>query len=241
MLSLLLALTDPSAPIVDASRLREGRECHVVVVEREDDSPRLIYSSQTIERVVHDARPALRVESVQLAGSTLIDTYLLDPETLQPMTYVSTVDGEQQVNVNYGEDRIFGTVVGRDGTHRSIDVQRVGSLWDGTLYGPLIASLPLAAGAHFEVPVWHYDAGMGRLVVDVTGRRRINTPNGPAEAWAVQVSPRAGVSAEYYIDVSNFAELGYRAGRFIQSPVSCDAAPGLTPIPTGKDWRRESQ
>jgi hypothetical protein len=218
MLMLLAALAaDPTAPF-DGARLEAGETCSTISMTREGETRTLGTTRQTVERTTENGREALHIVVHQAVGPrTIHDDFVLDAATLRPLRFENQRNGAVHVRATYGADRITGEMVQPDGTTTPIDVPTTGPVWDGNLYGLAFAALPLAEGASFSIPTWHYDKGFGALTVNVTGSETIETPAGPVDAWVLDAGASADQRATYYIGKADHAELGYAGGPFRQT------------------------
>lgn len=122
----------------------------------------------------------------------------------------------QRVSITYDENRIEGTRETR-GSIVPIRVKTQDSVWDGNLWGPLFASLPLAPGARFRVPMWQYDKGFGAFQVKVAGSGPISSPNGTEQAWLLEAGTDPERLARYAISTDSLKELSYGAGPMRQA------------------------
>lgn len=222
MLALLLGLMAEPEPF-DGARLQDGRACYAMSVTRDGVEQSIGTAVETINRIPHEGRDAIRVVSQQmLRTGEMRDTYLLDAATLRPFSYENEFAGARRIQVIYGSDRITGFHTDRDGRQEPVDVTLTSPVWDGHIYGPAVAALPLADGAVFTVPAWNHNRGLAPLGVKVAGSRQIDTPSGQIEAWVVEVSPAPGVQAEYFVDKIGGRSVGYDAGPMRQRLAECE-------------------
>ena len=213
MIELLTALA--GEPILDGALIRDDRACYTISMSRDGASTPIGVTWQTIDHIDVEGRPRLRVvvhQSVNGGAFDMRDAFLLDPETLRPVRLENDRQGQRHVTLDYTADRVVGTRI-EDGTSRPVDVALPHPVWEGNLFGVTFAALPLAAGAAFSLPFYQYDKGLGAFLVRVTGDETVETPDGPVDAWALEVSTGDGPPAVYLIAKADRRELGYRSAR----------------------------
>lgn len=230
MLSLLIALApalvqNPAA-VPDGARPAETRTCYTFNMTRDGASQPAGVTWQTVERTVRDGRPVLEIvvhQSMNGGAFDMRDEFVLDAATLRPLSLVNRRKGEVHVSVTYADDRITGERI-ENGAVQPIDVPLDGPVWEGNLFGPTFAALPLAEGAEFRLPYWQYDKGFGQFSVQVTGSRTVETGAGPVEAWVLAVTPGLETApgqeqpVTYLISKADPRELSYSVAGFSQTP-----------------------
>lgn len=221
MIELLASLMISSAqtPAPEGAWIREDRACYTINMTRDGVSTPVGVTWQTIERVEAGGRPVLRVVVHQRVGGgafDMRDTFTLDATTLRPIRLENDRKGERHVTLEYAADRVTGTRI-EDGASQPVEVALPGPVWEGNLFGVTFAALPLEAGASFRVPFYQYDKGLGAFAVRVTGEEAVATPEGPVDAWVLEVSAGDGAPLTYLIGKSDQRELGYRSARGGQS------------------------
>lgn len=79
------------------------------------------------------------------------DRFLLRPEDLRPIQLDTDRDGSPHVHLKYSDRHISGwkTVGARK---KPIEVELTEPVWDGNLWGLMLASLPLTAGTDLTLP-----------------------------------------------------------------------------------------
>lgn len=216
MLSLIAALalqTSAATTGPDGGRLSEEAKCFTLSMAGGRVSRPVGVTWQSVERDTVDGHPALRVvvhQRIADGSLDMRDEFLLDAASLRPLSLQNTRDGQIHVRLRYEPGRIVGERL-ENGVLVPIDVALTGPVWEGSLFGQTFAALPLAAGAEFSLPYWHYEKGFGAFSVRVTGRETVRTPDGRIEAWVVQAGPDADHELTYLISTSGNRELGYRA------------------------------
>ena len=166
-------------------------------------------------------------QKVHGGGFEMRDTFVLDRDTLLPFTMQSVrgsspaADGWQRIDVDYEPTVISGKRENAAGAARfAVDVDQ--PRWDGNLWGPLFASLPLALGRTFEIPTYQYDKGKGAFRVRVIGMKTLTTPDGETPAWILSAGTDPARLSRYYVAQDRPAELGYEAGPTVSRMRMCD-------------------
>lgn len=213
ILTLAAALT-LAAP--DGRRLHEDHACYTLYRQQGDQKTPMGVTTQSLVKEIRAGRPVWRIVVHQRVGGgrfDMRDEFLLDGETLRPLTLVNTRKGETHVTLSYTPARITGEMRDAGGAAKPIDIPLDGPVWEGNLYGPTFAALPLAAGASFQLPTYQYDKGLGAFTVRVTGSETVPTPAGPVEAWVLDAGSNPEQRLEYLIAKADGRELGYRSPR----------------------------
>lgn len=233
MLIALVAALLGSDPTVapDATRLAEQGTCSTLILGQGDQAQPVGVTWQSVERVDHDGRPALKIVVHQyLAGGRfdMRDEFLVDAADLRPISLENRRSGQVHVALRYADDRITGEKHEDDGTVTTVDVPLTGPVWEGNLFGLTFAALPLAEGARFTLPYWQYDKGFGEFTVNVTGAETVDTPDGPVDAWVLDAGPDAATRLTYLVSKSDHREVAYRAeqGRQVLGG-DCSVIPGV--------------
>ncbi|HEX8471419.1 MAG TPA: hypothetical protein VF633_09920 [Brevundimonas sp.] len=200
---------------LDGSLIRDDQSCYTITMTRDGASTPVGVTLQTIDRVQLQGRPALRIvvhQSVNSGAFDMRDTFTLDAATLAPIRLENDRKGQRHVTLDYAADRVIGSRL-EDGVSKPVDVALPGTVWEGNLFGVTFAALPLAAGATFSIPFYQYDKGVGAFAVRVAGEEVVTTPQGPVDAWTLDVSTGAGPGMTYLIAKADRRELGYRTPR----------------------------
>jgi hypothetical protein len=204
---LLIALAAQAAlPTVDGSRLQPGTVCYAIARGETVMGATL----QTVKAVTANGAPAWDVVVHQRVGDTfdLRDHFILRRSDLTPITFDSRKAGIEHVAVAYAAGNAVTT---RPGV-APVETKLAGKLWEGNLWGLTFTALPLAEGAHFELPFYQYDKGLGRFNLDVVGSEKV----GDRDAWIVEASSDGPRKVRYLIDKKDRAELGYSGSGFAQ-------------------------
>ena len=210
LLSALLAQT-ATPPAVDGNRLRAGVQCFALVRE----GAVIGATRQTVTATTANGQPAWDIVIHQLLGGgkfDMRDHFVLRRSDLTPIGLDSRRSGVEHARVTYADGKITTVRPDKPATETAF----AGKIWDGNLWGLTFAALPLAEGAHFELPFYQYDKGLGSFVVDVVGSETVATPAGPVEAWTVELAAGASRKVRYQIGKADHAELGNVAGPFAQ-------------------------
>ncbi|KRC82176.1 hypothetical protein [Sphingomonas sp. Root241] len=204
---LFLALAAQAAlPAVDGTRLQPGSVCYAIARGETVMGATL----QTVKATDADGAPAWDIVIHQRVGDKfdLRDHFVLRQRDLAPLAFDSRKAGVEHVRVAYGLGKLVTTRPGA----APVETPLAGPVWDGNLWGLTFAALPLAEGAHFELPFYQYDKGFGRFSLDVVGSEKM----GERDAWVVEASPDGQRKIRYFIGKADNAELGYAGGGFAQ-------------------------
>jgi hypothetical protein len=204
---LFLALAAQAAlPAVDGSRLQPGTVCYAIARGETVMGATL----QTVKATTADGVPAWDVVVHQRVGDKfdLRDHFVLRRKDLTPIAFDSRKAGIEHVRVAYAAGKLVTTRAGGAPQETAL----AGPVWEGNIWGLTFAALPLAEGAHFELPFYQYDKGLGRFSLDVVGSEKV----GDRDAWVVETSPDDQREVRYLIGKADHAELGYAGGGFAQ-------------------------
>ncbi|WP_025560563.1 DUF3108 domain-containing protein [Sphingomonas sp. UNC305MFCol5.2] len=204
---LLLALAAQAAlPAVDGTRLQPGTVCYAIARGETVMGATL----QTVQATSANGAPAWDVVVHQRVGDKfdLRDHFVLRQKDLAPIAFDSRKSGVEHVRVVYGPGKL---VTARPGA-APVEIALTGQVWEGNLWGLTFAALPLKEGAHFELPFYQYDKGLGRFSLDVVGSEKV----GDRDAWIVETSLGGDRKVRYLIGKADHAELGYAGGGFAQ-------------------------
>lgn len=206
-----IAALPSAAAAPDGRRLHSDTACYAITAPGD----RVIGATwQSLRRGRVGGRAVWRIvvhQRLSDGSFDLRDALLLDERTLRPLKLTTTHGGAPLAELTYAPDRVTGFTVARNGERRNIDQALPGPVWDGDLYGPTFASLPLKAGARFAVPFFQYDRGLGTFTVVVKGSEVVDTPAGRITAWVLDAGPSATERLDYLIAKRTRRELGYRA------------------------------
>ncbi|MBC9031803.1 hypothetical protein IAG41_05305 [Sphingomonas sp. JC676] len=203
----LLAFAQAAVPVVDGSVLKPSTTCYAIM--RGDAVMGATF--QKISATTADGAPAWDVVVHQRIGDgkfDLRDHFLLRRSDLRPIAMDSRKSGVEHVRVAYAADKAITTRPGAE----PVETAFAGPVWDGNLWGLTFAALPLAQGAHFELPFYQYDKGLGDFTLDVVGSEQVDG----RDAWTVEVTTGDQRKIRYQIGKADRAELGYYGGGFAQ-------------------------
>ncbi|RYD66038.1 MAG: hypothetical protein EOP58_06325 [Sphingomonadales bacterium] len=201
-LALLLAAPDPA---IDGTRLSAGTMCYSIL---RGDQP-IAVTLQTVTAVQAEGKPAWDVVVHQKgARFDIRDHFILRAADLTPIAFDNRLAGAEHVRVAYAKDKLTTTRPDKPVE----EIAFSGRIWEGNLWGLTLAALPLAEGAHVEVPVYQYDKGLGRFTIHVVGSEKV----GDEDAWVVEATSDGQRKVRYLIGKTSRAELGYSGSGFSQ-------------------------
>jgi|SRR4249919_831297 len=211
---LALALTAALAatsPAPQGHRLPEGTWCYAITASKDGATQTIGHTFQSIERITHDGKPALKVVVHQRMGAKfdMRDTFLLDAATLRPFEVTNVRFGKTHVHDVYGDKGVTETRWDDAGKETTTTKPLARPVWEGNLFGVMFAALPLEAGASYAVPYYQYDKGEGTFAIDVTGTRTLDTADGKREAIVLKAGPSKDEQIEYFIGAAPRIELAY--------------------------------
>lgn len=213
---LLLALA-AATPEPQGDRVVDQDACFTISMVRDGKSSDMGQVRQTVRRFRADGKDELRVLIHQQAGSfDMRDSFVLDGKTLRPIHFENQRRGEVHVVLDYRENAIEGSKVEKDGSKSPVNVPLTHPVWEGNLFGVMFAGLPLEPKGQYRVPFYQYDKGFGEFSVRVKGSESVSTPDGPVDAWVLEVGTDDLRRVEYLISRDNARELGYRSDGFAQ-------------------------
>lgn len=207
MLTLALLLAAATDPAIDGSRLKSGSQCYSILRGEQVMGVTL----QTVAATFVNGDAAWDVVVHQrIAGGQfdLRDHFVLRASDLTPIAFDSRKSGVEHVRVTYGAGKLVTTRPEKPAAETAF----AGRIWDGNLWGLTFSALPLAEGAHFELPFYQYDQGLGTFTLDVVGSEKV----ADQDAWIVEATSDGKRKVRYLIGKSSHAELGYGGGGFTQ-------------------------
>jgi hypothetical protein len=208
----LIAVVAQDTPPIDGARLQPADRCSELLYNGQ-----LIGVSRTIIKAVdHQGIRAWDIvihQSVPTRSFDMRDHFVVRADTLRPLAFDNSRSGVERVRLVYADTSIAGSRSDK-GVATPVAVVAPSPVWEGNLYGPLFAALPLREGGDYTIPSYQYDKGIGRFVVKVTGSETIVTPEGPVEAWTLDIDSGGPFHATYLIAKRDGTELGTRSGPF---------------------------
>ena len=212
LVSLVLATAAVVSP--DGSRLHPDEACYAIYGPAAAGNPVIGATRQSIKRGQSNGRPVWNIVVHQRLTNRpfdLRDAFVLDAKTLRPISLSTQRDGKPHAELAYAADRVTGFKVDKAGKRTTINQSLTNPIWEGDLYGPTFAALPLSAGAQFSLPYFQYDRGLGAFTVKVKGSEQVETDHGKVDAWILDAGPSEAERLDYLIAKSDGRELGYRA------------------------------
>lgn len=217
MTPILLLAMATAAPLPQGERVADQDACFAISMTRDGKSSEMGQVRQTVRRVRADGKDELHVTIHQRAGSfDMRDSFVLDGKTLRPIHFENQRRGETHVVLDYRENLIEGTRVEKDGSKSAVRIPLTQPVWEGNLFGVMFAGLPLEPDGRYRVPFYQYGKGFGEFTVRVKGSESVSTPDGPVDAWVLDVGTDDLQRVEYLISRDNARELGYRSEGFAQ-------------------------
>jgi hypothetical protein len=218
------AATTPAS--IDGALLHVGDACYTIAASQEDGKS----AGNILRRVerLDDKRLMITVASRFNGGPLLTSRIEVAFPSLRPIRTTEETDGKTSLTVDYGDTDARGTVTGGDGLPQTSTTPLPGPVWDEETTEFVLSTLPLADGAHFEVPVFHFGRGVSTTNIDV--RRSIKAGGfggGPIAAWEVDVSTRTDMTIAFLIAKADRRLLAIEVGG-VRSILSGDCS-GLAP------------
>lgn len=201
----------------DGSRLSESDVCYIIIAGQGAKAAPMGVTRQTIGKSTRFGVPVLDIVVHQKAGDRfdMRDHFVVREDDLTPLTFESLFMGSDHARLSYGASSIDGRKVGKDGKVTAINLPVSGPVWEGNLFGLTIAALPLAEGKTFSLPKYQYDSGLGTFEFKVVGSETVTTPEGPVEAWSVELlalpEMQGSPAMTYRISKADHRELGYHS------------------------------
>jgi hypothetical protein len=195
--SAAMATPTENLPPIDGALLPVGDACYTV------PGPELGKSAGNILRRVErldDKRLMITIASRFNGGPLLTSRIEVAFPSLRPIRTIEETDGETDLSVRYRDGEARGTVIGGDGRRQTTTVPLPEPVWDDETIEFVLTALPLAEGAHFELPVFHFGRGPGVARIDV--RRSISAGGfgrGPIPAWEIEGSTRSDMTITFLV------------------------------------------
>lgn len=202
--------------VPDGRRLHPYSACYAIMGPSAEGAPVIGSTWQSVRRGKMGRRAVWRIVVHQRLANgrfDLRDTFLLDDGTFQPISVATTRNGKNHAELSYGDNRVTGYKLDRQGARVTIDQAHSGPVWDGNLFGPTFAALPLAVGKSFTLPFYQYDRGVGVFTITVKGSERVTTPAGRLEAWLLDAGSGLDQRLTYRIGKRDGKELGYSSSQ----------------------------
>ena len=192
-----MATTTESLPPIDGALLPVGDACYAVPAPEQGKSAGNVL--RRVERI-DDKRLAITIISRFNEGPLLTSRIDVAFPSLRPIRTIEETDSKTDLSVRYRDGEARATVTGGDGRRQTSEVPLPGPIWDEETIEFVLAALPLAEGAHFELPVFHFGRGPGVTRIDV--RRSIlagGFGRGPIPAWEIEASTRSDMTITFLV------------------------------------------
>jgi len=192
-----MATTTESLPPIDGALLPVGDACYAVPAPEQGKSAGNVL--RRVERI-DDKRLAITIISRFNEGPLLTSRIDVAFPSLRPIRTIEETDSKTDLSVRYRDGEARGTVTGGDGRRQTSEVPLPGPVWDEETIEFVLTTLPLAEGAHFELPVFHFGRGSGVARIDV--RRSISAEGfggSPIAAWEIAGSTRSDMTITFLV------------------------------------------
>jgi len=199
--SAAMATPTENLPPIDGSLLPVGDACYKVHAPEQDTSAGNVL--RRVERL-DEKRLMITIVSRFNGGPLLTSRIEVALPSLRPIRTTEQSDGETGLTVRYRDGKARGTVRGANGGRKTRDVPLPGPVWDDETTEFVLAALPLAEGAHFDLPVFHFDRGPSVTRIDV--RRSVSAEefgNGKTPAWEIEASTRTDMTINFLVSQTN--------------------------------------
>lgn len=184
-------------PPIDGALLPVGDACYTVAVPEQGKSAGNVL--RRVERL-GDKRLMITVASRFNGGPLLTSRIEVAFPSLLPIRTIEETDGGTDLSVRYRDGQARGTVTGADGRRQTTTVPLPGPVWDDETIEFVLTALPLAEGAHFDLPVFHVGRGPGVTRIDV--RRSISATGfggAPIAAWEIEGGTRSDMTITFLV------------------------------------------
>jgi hypothetical protein len=218
------AVATEGPPPIDGALLPVGDACYTVAAPEQGKSAGNVL--RRVERL-DDKRLMIMVASRFNGGPLLTSRVEVAFPSLRPIRTIEETDGETDLSVRYRDGKAGGTAIGGDGRRQATTVPLPGPVWDEETLEFVLTTLPLAEGAHFELPVFHFGRGPGVARIDV--RRSISAEGfggSPIAAWEIEGSTRSDMTITFLVAKADRRLLAVEVGG-VRSVLGGDCS-GLT-------------
>jgi len=194
--STAMATPAENPPSIDGALLPVGDACYTVPASKQGKSAGNIL--RRVERI-DDKRLMITIASRFNGGPLLTSRIEVAFPSLQPTRTIEETDGKTDLSVRYRDGKARGTVTGEDGRRQTTTVPLPGPVWDEETIDFVLTALPLAEGAHFELPVFHFGRGPGVARIDVQRSISAEGLGGPIPAWEIEGSMRSDMTITFLV------------------------------------------
>lgn len=195
---LIWAAAAATPPPIDGALLYVGDACYTIPAS-EDGGKSVGNILRRVERL-DDRRLMITVASRFNGGPLLTSRMEIAFPSLRPIRTTEETDGKTSLTVSYGDTAAQGTVTGEDGLAQTNTTTLRGPVWDDETTEFVLTTLPLADGAHFDLPMFHFGRGVSETRIDV--RRSIQAGGfgrGPIAAWEIETSTRTDMTIAFLV------------------------------------------
>ena len=197
-LLMVMGASAGSMPPVDGALLPQGKACYTIAASDAGGVAR----GHVLRRVERIGGDRLRMTITSRIGDGPLLTSRIDVvfANLRPIRTIEKTDGRVGLSVRYGDSLVTGTIVGENGRRKTTEEALPGPVWDEETLEFVASALPLAEGAHFELPLFHF--GRGPKVTQIDVRRSVSVDDialGPTPAWEVEAGTRSGMKITFLI------------------------------------------
>ena len=146
------------------------------------------------------------------------DAFLLRRKDLLPISLENTRFGKPHVHLEYGDRKVDGWKLAKDGHKDEIHLTFATPVWEGNLWGVTFAALPLREGGSYRLPIYQYDSGPDEFLVDVKAPGQNPAVRTSDPQWELRAGT-AAFRADYRVSKGpQRMEDSYVAGTQIQEP-----------------------
>jgi hypothetical protein len=195
---LIWAAAAATPPPIDGALLYVGDACYTIPATEDGGKP-VGNILRRVERL-DDKRLMITVASRFNGGPLLTSRMEVAFPSLRPIRTTEETDRKTSLTVNYGDTAAQGTVTGGDGLPQTSTAPLPGPVWDDETTEFVLTTLPLADGAHFDLPMFHFGRGVSETRIDVL--RSIQAGGfgrGPIAAWEIEASTRTDMTIAFLV------------------------------------------
>lgn len=185
-------------PPIDGTLLPIGDECYSIAARGPGDAS----AGNILRRVerLDDKRLRITVISRVNGGPLLTSRMEVAFPSLRPIRTIEETDGVTSLSVRYSGKGARGTLTSVDGRRKTAKAPLAGPVWDEETMEFVLTTLPLAEGAQFEVPIFHFGRGSSTMRIHV--RRAVAFGDGSftaVAAWEVEGSTRSDMTITFFV------------------------------------------
>ena len=218
--NLVPTLEVSTAVTPDGTALRTGDSCYTMFSTTGGKHP-IGVTFQSIQPVKAGSVDALAVVVHQHMSDgkfDMRDAFLLRRKDMLPISFENTRFGKPHVHLEYGERKVDGWKLAKDGHKDEVHLTFATPVWEGNLWGVTFAALPLRQGESYRLPIYQYDSGPDEFLVDVKAPGTSPGTHGPEPQWELRAGT-AAFRADYRVSGGpTRMEQSYVAGTQTQEP-----------------------